>query len=53
MPRETIRNRIDELLSVLDLQGEEKKLAIEYSHGMKKKLAMAAALLPNPDLALP
>jgi ABC-2 type transport system ATP-binding protein len=23
---------------------------MEYSHGMKKKLAMAAALLPNPDL---
>ena len=50
MPRDTIRNRIDELLSILDLQGEEKKLAIEYSHGMKKKLAMAAAILPNPDL---
>ena len=50
MPRETIRSRSDELLSVLDLQGEEKKLTLEYSHGMKKKLAMAAALLPNPDL---
>ncbi len=50
MPKETIRSRSDELLSVLDLQGEEKKLTLEYSHGMKKKLAMAAALLPNPDL---
>src|SRR5689334_6461419 len=50
MPRDTIRSRSDELLSLLDLQGEEKKLALEYSHGMKKKLAMAAALLPNPDL---
>ena len=50
MPRETIRSRSDELLSILDLQGEEKKLTLEYSHGMKKKLAMAAALLPNPDL---
>jgi ABC-2 type transport system ATP-binding protein len=50
MPRETIRSRSDELLSVLDLRGEEKKLTLEYSHGMKKKLAMAAALLPNPDL---
>ncbi len=50
MPRETIRSRSEELLSVLDLQGEEKKLTLEYSHGMKKKLAMAAALLPNPDL---
>ncbi len=50
MPRDTIRSRCDELLSILDLQGEEKKLTLEYSHGMKKKLAMAAALLPNPDL---
>jgi ABC-2 type transport system ATP-binding protein len=23
---------------------------MEYSHGMKKKVALAAALLPNPDL---
>ena len=50
MPRETIRSRSEELLSILDLQDEEKKLTLEYSHGMKKKLAMAAALLPNPDL---
>jgi ABC-2 type transport system ATP-binding protein len=50
MPRETIRQRSDELLSILDLAGEDKKLTLEYSHGMKKKLAMAAALLPNPDL---
>ncbi len=50
MDRETIRTRSDELLTVLDLLGEEKKLALEYSHGMKKKLALAAALLPNPEL---
>ncbi|HVX59231.1 MAG TPA: ABC transporter ATP-binding protein [Pirellulales bacterium] len=50
MPRETIRSRSDELLAVLGLDNEETKLSLEYSHGMKKKLAMAAALLPNPDL---
>ena len=50
MDRETIRSRSEELLSILDLQNEGKKLTLEYSHGMKKKLAMAAALLPNPDL---
>jgi ABC-2 type transport system ATP-binding protein len=50
MPRDTIRSRSEELLSLLGLQDEDKKLALEYSHGMKKKLAMAAALLPNPDL---
>src|SRR5205823_4111538 len=50
LPRDTIRSRIDELLPLLGLEGEEKKLAVEYSHGMRKKLALAAALLPNPDL---
>src|SRR5437762_195172 len=50
LPRDTIRTRIDELLSLLGLDDEEKKLTLEYSHGMQKKLALAAALLPNPDL---
>src|SRR5436190_7816670 len=50
LPRDTIRTRIDELLALLGLEGEEKKLTLEYSHGMKKKLALAAAVLPNPDL---
>jgi ABC-2 type transport system ATP-binding protein len=50
LPRDTIRSRTEELLILLGLEGEEKKLTLEYSHGMKKKLALAAALLPNPDL---
>jgi ABC-2 type transport system ATP-binding protein len=50
MERDTIRSRSEELLALLGLENEEKKLALEYSHGMKKKLALAAALLPNPDL---
>src|SRR5258708_25677349 len=50
LPRDTIRRRIGELLPLLGLENEDKKLTIEYSHGMKKKLALAAALLPNPDL---
>jgi ABC-2 type transport system ATP-binding protein len=50
LPRDTIRSRSSELLALLDLAGEQKKLTLEYSHGMKKKLALAAALLPNPDL---
>jgi ABC-2 type transport system ATP-binding protein len=50
LPRDVIRKRIAELLALLDLENEEKKLTLEYSHGMKKKLALAAALLPNPDL---
>jgi ABC-2 type transport system ATP-binding protein len=50
LPRDTVHSRTDELLALLGLEGEEKKLTLEYSHGMKKKLALAAALLPNPDL---
>jgi ABC-2 type transport system ATP-binding protein len=50
LPLDTIRHRIAELLPLLGLEGEETKLTLEYSHGMKKKLALAAALLPNPDL---
>jgi len=50
LPVETIRKRCDELLYLLGLEEAGKKLVLEYSHGMKKKLALAAALLPNPDL---
>ena len=50
LPKDTIRSRTEELLGVLGLADENKKLTLEYSHGMKKKLALAAALLPNPDL---
>jgi ABC-2 type transport system ATP-binding protein len=49
LPQDTIRKRTDELLHLLGLANDEKKLTLEYSHGMKKKLALAAALLPNPD----
>jgi ABC-2 type transport system ATP-binding protein len=49
LPSATIRTRIDELLHLLGL-ADDGKLALEYSHGMRKKLALAAALLPNPDL---
>ena len=50
LDKATILHRSEELLDLLKLEGVEKKLAVEYSHGMKKKLALAAALLPNPDL---
>ena len=45
-----VRERAEELLAVMDLLKDEKKLTLEFSHGMKKKLALAAALIPNPDL---
>lgn len=50
LPIETVRARCQELLAIMNLENEEKKLTLEYSHGMKKKLILAAALIPNPDL---
>ncbi len=47
---EVISERTDQLLQMMGLEEEEKKLALEYSHGMRKKLALAAALIPNPEL---
>ena len=38
LPKSTVRERTDELLAMMDLQHQE------------KKLALAAALLPNPEL---
>ncbi len=50
LPPKTVQTRCEELLVMMGLENEEKKLTLEYSHGMKKKLALAAALLPGPDL---
>jgi ABC-2 type transport system ATP-binding protein len=50
MPIATVRERCRELLAMMSLDNEQKKLTLEYSHGMKKKLSLAAALIPNPDL---
>lgn len=50
IPADVLKGRIKELLTLLDLQKDADKLTVEFSHGMKKKLALAAALLPDPDL---
>jgi len=50
LPIPTVRERCDELLAMMELAGEERKLTMEYSHGMKKKLALAAALIASPDV---
>jgi len=50
LPLATVRDRCRELLAMMDLADEDRKLTLEYSHGMKKKLTLAAALIPNPDV---
>src|SRR5712691_1795631 len=44
---ETAR-RTGELLEFLTLVDERRKLIVDYSQGMRKKLALAAALIHNP-----
>jgi len=46
----SVRERSAELLTLMDLQGAANDLVTDYSHGMRKKIALAAALLPAPRL---
>jgi len=48
LERREAARRADELLVALELQGEAGKLVSEYSHGMKKKLALGCALIHAP-----
>jgi ABC-2 type transport system ATP-binding protein len=50
LDRATLERRSGELLELLDLAGAAGRLVADYSHGMRKKLAMAVALLPAPRL---
>ncbi len=50
LDRKEAARRADELLGALDLAGDAGKLAGEYSHGMKKKLALGCALIHGPEL---
>ncbi|MCC6143604.1 MAG: ABC transporter ATP-binding protein [Candidatus Hydrogenedentes bacterium] len=50
LPRKTTLERSEELLILLGLQDTGKSLVLEFSHGMKKKLSLAAALIHDPDL---
>ena len=47
---ETLRSRIQELLELMDLRRAAETMVTDFSHGMRKKLALAAALLPAPRL---
>ena len=50
MDGKIINDRVEELFSVLALTPDDKQLIMDYSHGMRKKLSLAAALLPNPEV---
>ena len=50
LPAPTIRARTQELLALMDLTAAAGQLVADYSHGMRKKTSLAAALLPAPRL---
>jgi ABC-2 type transport system ATP-binding protein len=50
MDRATLKSRSEELLALMDLTPASGQLIADYSHGMKKKTSLAAALLPAPKL---
>ena len=50
MPAAVVAARVDELLSVLDLEAAEATVIGDYSTGMRKKIGLATALLHGPRL---
>ena len=50
LDRLTTARRATELLEFMQLADEPKKLIADYSHGMQKKLAMAAAVIHSPKI---
>ena len=52
LDRALARGRADELLDLFELGNTPKKLISEYSKGMRKRVAMAAALIHRPKLYL-
>src|SRR5205823_13017860 len=50
MPPLEVEQRSRELLHVLGLDEAADTLVVDYSHGMRKKVALAAAVLHNPTV---
>ena len=50
LDRETTNRRTEELLEFMQLANESRKLVTDFSHGMQKKLAMAAAVIHGPKV---
>ncbi len=50
LDRDTCKLRTEELLEFMQLANENRKLVTDFSHGMQKKLAMAAAVIHGPKV---
>jgi ABC-2 type transport system ATP-binding protein len=50
LDKSTAQSRASDLLDLMDLKTARTTLVTDFSHGMRKKLSLAAALLPAPRL---
>ena len=50
LDRETAASRAEELLDFMRLADQPRTLITDYSHGMQKKLALAAAVIHGPNV---
>src|SRR5204863_10112395 len=50
MDADEVTRRSNDLLDLLGLREAGSSLVVDYSHGMRKKVALAAALLHNPPV---
>lgn len=50
LSKEMVEARTEELLELMDLQKDADKLIVDYSTGMRKKTALAAAIIHSPRL---
>jgi ABC-2 type transport system ATP-binding protein len=50
LDKHATRKRIDELLTLLELEDKIDELFMNYSTGMKQKMSIARGLLTNPDV---
>jgi len=50
MPKESIQKRIDEVLNLVELTDRQHDAVLTYSGGMRKRLDIAAGLLPRPKV---
>lgn len=50
VPKDTIEKRIDDLTQLFDLSDRCHDVIDSFSHGMRQKVILIGALLPNPDI---
>ena len=49
---EVVRKKVAEMLEVIELEGEEKKMPVNLSGGMKKRVGLARSIIRRPSCVL-